>query len=111
VIEREWHPTQTLAPLLTGELEFGLRAPICPDLVRWILGYGKDVEVLEPKALRDQIRREWLAALRGPGGRTETVRGAREMPRRKPRLATAPTLAATGPGVSQRSGGRGTGRG
>jgi predicted DNA-binding transcriptional regulator YafY len=79
VAEREWHPSQVLAPLLTGELELTLTAPICPELRRWVLGYGKEVEVVEPKALHDSIRREWLAALRGPGGRAEpaaTGRGA-----------------------------------
>lgn len=110
VAEREWHPTQTLVPLLTGELEFDLRAPLCPDLIRWILGYGKDVEVLEPKALRDQIRREWLAALRGPGGRAEPTPGVEGRARRKPRLAAGTTLVATGSGSSQRSGGRVAGR-
>lgn len=71
VVERQWHPTQTTAPRLTGELDLTLRVPICPELVRWILSYGKDVEVLAPKSLRATIRREWLAALRGPGGRIE----------------------------------------
>ncbi len=74
VAERTWHPTQTLAPLLDGGLELTLRAPLCPELRRWVLGYGKEVEVLEPKRLRDDIRREWLAALRGPGGRVEAIR-------------------------------------
>jgi len=67
--ERDWHPTQVLEPLLSGELEVTLTAPVCPELTRWILGYGKDVEVVEPKALREAIRGEWLAALRGAGGR------------------------------------------
>jgi hypothetical protein len=31
------------------------------------------VEVLEPKKLREEIRAEWLAALRGPGGRRERL--------------------------------------
>ncbi len=74
IAERPWHPSQTAAPLLTGELEMTLRVPVCPELRRWILGYGKDVEVLGPKSLRDDIRREWLGALRGATGRVEPIR-------------------------------------
>jgi len=84
VAERLWHPSQTLSPLLTGELEMTLRVPVCPDLRRWILGYGKDVEVLGPKSLRDDIRREWLGALRGATGRVEPLRLAAGRRRSRP---------------------------
>ena len=83
VAERTWHPTQTLAPLLTGELDLALRVPICPELKRWILGYGREAEVLAPKSLRSEIRREWLAALRGPAAgsrRSVWKRGRRPAP-------------------------------
>jgi len=73
VAERQWHPSQVVSLLLTGELEMTLRVPVSPELRRWILGYGKDVEVLEPKSLREDIRREWLAALRGREGGIEAV--------------------------------------
>lgn len=73
VAERQWHPSQAVSLLLTGELEMTLRVPLSPELRRWILGYGKDVEVLEPKSLREDIRREWLAALRGREGGIETI--------------------------------------
>jgi proteasome accessory factor B len=91
VAERSWHPTQALSPLLTGELQMILRVPLSPELRRWILGYGKDVEVLEPKSLREEIRREWLAALRGSQGRIEPVRLAvgRRRSRRQPQSVAA----------------------
>ena len=73
VTERQWHPSQVMSLLLTGELEMTLRVPLSPELRRWILGYGKDLEVLEPKSLREDIRREWLAALRGRQGGIETI--------------------------------------
>ncbi len=73
VAERQWHPTQQLAPHLTGELDITLHVPLSPGLTRWILSYGKEVEVLTPTSLRTAIRREWLAALRGPGGRIEST--------------------------------------
>ncbi len=95
VAERTWHPTQTLAPLLDGGLELTLRAPLCPEFRQWILGYGKEVEVLEPKSLRSEIRREWLAALRGPGGRVEAFPLKAGKPRRPyPPATPRPELAA-----------------
>lgn len=78
ITERRWYPTQVLSPLLTGEVDLALRAPVCPELKRWILGYGKDVEVLKPGGLREEIRREWLAALRGPRGQVKAARPARK---------------------------------
>jgi predicted DNA-binding transcriptional regulator YafY len=73
VEERQWHPSQRSEPLLTGELEVTLHVAPEMDLKRWILSYGKDVEVLEPKKLREEIRAEWLTALRGAGGRRERL--------------------------------------
>jgi proteasome accessory factor B len=104
VTERNWHPTQVLSPLLTGELQMTLRVPLSPELRRWILGYGKDVEVLEPKSLREEIRREWFAALRGATGRIETVRLA--VGRRRSRRQAQPAAARAerrevGPGLRQ----------
>jgi predicted DNA-binding transcriptional regulator YafY len=93
VAERQWHPSQALSPLLTGELEMILRVPLSPELRRWILGYGKDVEVLEPKSLREDIRREWLAALRGTEGRVEALRLTARKARPRPRATTKAALA------------------
>jgi predicted DNA-binding transcriptional regulator YafY len=92
VAERQWHPSQALSPLLTGELEMILRVPLSPELRRWILGYGKDVEVLEPKSLREDIRREWLAALRGTEGRIEPLRLTARKARPRPRATTKAAL-------------------
>ena len=86
VAERQWHPSQVLSLLLTGELEMTLRVPLSPELRRWILGYGKDVEVLGPKSLREDIRREWLAALRGREGQVEALRLAPRKSRPRKRV-------------------------
>jgi proteasome accessory factor B len=95
VEERQWHPSQRSERLLTGEVEVTFHVAPEPDLYRWILSYGKDVEVLAPRKLRDQIRAEWLAALRGTGGRREplTLRAepaSRTLNRRTPVRATKP---------------------
>ncbi len=71
IAERQWHSSQQIAPHLTGELDMTLHVPLSPELTRWILSYGKDVGILAPPSLGASIRREWLAALRGPGGRIE----------------------------------------
>jgi predicted DNA-binding transcriptional regulator YafY len=92
VAERQWHPSQVVSLLLTGELEMTLRVPLSPELRRWILGYGKDVEVLEPKSLREDIRREWLAALRGREGRVEPLRLGVKKPRRRSGAGRAPAV-------------------
>jgi predicted DNA-binding transcriptional regulator YafY len=100
VAERQWHPSQVVSLLLTGELEMTLRVPLSPELRRWILGYGKDVEVLEPKSLREDIRREWLAALRGREGQVETLRLTPRKSRPRKRVSRGMAVA----GAERRSG-------
>jgi predicted DNA-binding transcriptional regulator YafY len=93
VAERQWHPSQVVSLLLTGELELTLRVPLSPELRRWVLGYGKDVEVLEPKSLRDDIRREWLAALRGGEGQVRVLRLAPRTSRPRKRVSRGKVVA------------------
>lgn len=102
VAERQWHPTQHLDSLLTGELEMTLYVAPEIDLKRWILGWGKDVEILEPKKLRDEIRAEWLAALRGTGGRQERVTLGPPPPPQPRRRQTRPPAPAPQAGLSAR---------
>lgn len=55
-IERElWHPEQTLASLPTGETELTLPYANATELVRDILKWGSDVEVIAPATLREQV--------------------------------------------------------
>lgn len=53
--ERVWHPSQQLEALDNGGLGLAMRIGISPEVVRWILGWGEHVEVLEPVGLREQI--------------------------------------------------------
>jgi predicted DNA-binding transcriptional regulator YafY len=62
--ERKVHPTQTSEPLPGGRLLICLRVPEPEALVRWIVGLGPDIRVLEPAALREQVASRHRAALR-----------------------------------------------
>ena len=55
--ERRVHPTETMQWRSDGGLDVELRAPICPSLMTWLLGWGSDVEVVSPAALATRVRR------------------------------------------------------
>jgi predicted DNA-binding transcriptional regulator YafY len=70
VEDREWHPQQVLRRRRTGELELAFPAKGLYEVERWVLAWGHDVKVLEPKALRDAVEvevREMATSLGGNG--------------------------------------------
>jgi hypothetical protein len=73
--ERLWHPSQEFRELAGGRLELRLRVADTGEVRRWLLGFGAEVEVLEPLALRETIASEaqrlatTLAAVRKPPSR------------------------------------------
>src|SRR5688572_5812886 len=56
VREREWHESQELRDMADGRLELRLRLGALPEIGRWVLTWGADAEVMEPKELRDQLK-------------------------------------------------------
>ena len=56
VREREWHESQELRDLPDGRLELRLRLGALPEIARWVLTWGCDAEVVQPRELRDQLR-------------------------------------------------------
>ena len=60
--ERTWHSSQQLEPQVDGSLLLRLRVSGSGDLLRWVLGYGRHVEVLAPDWLRQQVAEELDAA-------------------------------------------------
>jgi proteasome accessory factor B len=72
--ERRVHPTQTMQWRSDGGLDVALRAPICPPLITWLLGWGSQVHVVSPASLAERVRR---AHLRAAGGGGRGGRGAR----------------------------------
>lgn len=67
VFERTWHPTQKEIRLPGGALEVHFALSDLNDLTRWILGFGSDCEVLEPKELRAAIAEEGRKMAAGSG--------------------------------------------
>lgn len=58
VLERRWHPTQKVTNVGEGKVEVEFMLSHTGDITRWILGFGSDIEVLAPKALRQEIAKE-----------------------------------------------------
>lgn len=56
VQSHRWHRSQE-SFLRAGRVHVRLRVRLCPEVVAWILGFGADVRVVEPKALRRRIAR------------------------------------------------------
>jgi predicted DNA-binding transcriptional regulator YafY len=56
VREREWHESQELRDLADGGLEVTLRLGALPEIERWVLTWGRDAEVVQPKELRERLK-------------------------------------------------------
>ncbi len=65
VRERHWHATQKLTELPEGEVEVAFKLSDLNDVTRWILGFGGDCRVMEPKELKAAVREEAEAMLSG----------------------------------------------
>ena len=57
VSEVRWHKTQQVTKNEDGSILFRVRVSGLHEISWWILGYGKEAEVLEPTALRDIMRK------------------------------------------------------
>jgi predicted DNA-binding transcriptional regulator YafY len=64
VEERIWHPTQQITRRRNGDLELCFSTDGWKELVRWILSWQPDVEVLEPAQLRKRIAEKLAAGMR-----------------------------------------------
>jgi len=56
--ETRWHPSQEVEAQADGSLVWQARVSGLREVRSWILGWGGDVEVLEPAELRDWVRAE-----------------------------------------------------
>jgi predicted DNA-binding transcriptional regulator YafY len=74
VQERVWHETQRLQVQADGSLLLRMQASGRFEIVRWLLGWGEHVEVLEPRALRQEVAehlrlaaQQYISHLHAPG--------------------------------------------
>jgi predicted DNA-binding transcriptional regulator YafY len=74
VREKVWHPSQRLRTARDGSLEVSVRVSHLHEVKRWVLSYGGACEVLEPKELRTQIRKELLQAIKQYRGASVDIR-------------------------------------
>jgi proteasome accessory factor B len=63
VMEAQWHPSQQVAALADGSLEWRATVAGTIEIRLWILSWGSDVEVLAPPALREDVVGTLRAAL------------------------------------------------
>jgi len=61
VMEREWHSGQKIQPRAHGGIELEFQAYGLFEVFRWIMAWGRYVQVLEPKELKDMVRDEVAA--------------------------------------------------
>jgi len=64
VLEHTWHPKQKVEKLKDGSITLSFPAPALYEIKRWVLQWGADAEVLQPKQLRDAIKKEVKAITR-----------------------------------------------
>jgi proteasome accessory factor B len=62
VAERTWHPSQQLTRRRGGALELAMEVGGAAEVRSWVLSFGSGAEVLEPAALRDEVRAELARA-------------------------------------------------
>jgi predicted DNA-binding transcriptional regulator YafY len=55
--EKTWHPTQVIKSLPNEGIELAITLSSLVEIHRWVLGWGEHAEVIEPKNLRDRLRK------------------------------------------------------
>ncbi|MGN6555663.1 MAG: helix-turn-helix transcriptional regulator [Verrucomicrobiota bacterium] len=56
VREKKWHPSQQLRELKDGGVELKMKLSGLAEVQRWVLSWGGDAVVLQPKELADSVR-------------------------------------------------------
>jgi predicted DNA-binding transcriptional regulator YafY len=63
--ERKWSGTQKIQGQKDGAIILSMDTSGRQDVKRWVLSYGSSARVLEPKGLKQEIRKEAAAMLEG----------------------------------------------
>jgi proteasome accessory factor B len=53
--ETRWHPSQLTQRVEDNAVTVTLNVPVTAELVNFILGWGANVEVVEPSSLRQRV--------------------------------------------------------
>jgi predicted DNA-binding transcriptional regulator YafY len=61
--ERRWHRSARVQEGLDGGLVLNLKVAETSEIVRWVLQFGHEAEVLEPASLREAVREHLSSAL------------------------------------------------
>jgi proteasome accessory factor B len=71
VAEVQWHPSQRVQWNDDGSVDYRVRVNGLGELTWWVLGYGDQVEVIEPRQLRDRVAGVAAAVLQKYRGERE----------------------------------------
>lgn len=58
MLEKSWHQSEEKEMQADGSLIMKMHVPVTGELKRWVMSFGKEVEVLEPDELRDIVGKE-----------------------------------------------------
>ena len=58
-----WHATQKFSNDKKGNLILEMETAVTPELISWILGWNKNVQVMKPKGLVEEIRKNLVETL------------------------------------------------
>lgn len=64
VQERTWHPSQKIEKCADGSIDLSMRVANLWEIKRWLIGWGADAQVLQPKELAQEIEEECARLLR-----------------------------------------------
>ncbi|MGO8735849.1 MAG: helix-turn-helix transcriptional regulator [Terriglobia bacterium] len=72
--ERTWHPSQKIETCDDGSIILTLEIADLWEVKRWLIGFGVDADVLQPRELAEQIRNECrMVARRRLGDQTKVI--------------------------------------
>jgi predicted DNA-binding transcriptional regulator YafY len=61
--ERQWHSSQKVKDLKNGGVEMRLEISAPEEMLRWLVGFGKRVEIVAPTSLAEAVQREHSDAM------------------------------------------------
>lgn len=88
LMERDWHPSQTFIRRPDGRVEMRLETSGRKELIRWVLSWMPDVQVLAPKSLKGRIEEKLRNGLTRQSGVEEVPTSGSSGQAAEPRRST-----------------------